>query len=218
MSGLERALRLVLGDAVVDGVLARRRVRRARRASSIDVGDVVVGRTCKVRGRIAIDGAPERAPFSLRPCAFWAVHLLTKVRTEDRHGREIVVWRTDVEASSARPFWLVDDRGDGVLVEPEGAHVSVPTARLDPDHPHLNDENPTFRAFLRSHGVLTTAFMGVAGEHQFFESALRHGELLAAYGRVDEVARPAPQGYRDGLARDRRLRSVDGEPIVLFAR
>jgi hypothetical protein len=108
------------------------------------------------------------------------------------------VWRAEIHEMSTAAFLVVDERAR-VLVDPRSAVCAV-EAPLVNEHPHVNDENPLLTTYLRSRGVLPTAFMGIAGETR----------------RVAEQVSVVADGYRDAPLRALHMVGTYDEPLVVF--
>src|SRR5262249_28071515 len=146
---------------------------------------------------------------------FWSVRTLAKHLVEDNRGGEYE-WREQLRGMSDVPFFVVDDAGGRVLVEVRGALLVTLAQQNVSEHPRVNDDNRFFDVFLRRHGVVPTAYMGIAGDTRFFEACLRPGDPVSVFGRIDESAEVRNDGYRDAPARILRLFSPTADaPVVI---
>jgi hypothetical protein len=196
-------------------------IRRGKRAPIVGLADAKAGEIARIGGRAESTGASLVAPFTQDPALVWLARLEQKTLVSPENafglgtgGNEVVVWREEIHEMSATAF-LVVDAGARVLVDPRFAVCAV-DAPLVNEHPHVNDENPSFSAYLRSRGVLPTAFMGIAGEARFYEARLTPGAAVRIYGRVEEHASVVADGYRDAPLRTLRMAGTAEEPLVVF--
>jgi hypothetical protein len=162
------------------------------------------------------------APFTQRGCGAWHARLEVKKRRDAGSnsamfgsGGEIVYWSEEIREDSRAPFWIVGDDGARVLVVPTVTVWSA-SAPLVNEDPHVNDENAQLDRYLRSHGVLPTAYMGIAGDTRFYELALGAGEAISVYGDIDEMQGVHAEGYRDAPERIVRLFGSHDAPLVVI--
>jgi hypothetical protein len=216
----------------------RWRLWSARRASTTRIGDLgaAVGRRAKVVGVAHALDSPIPAPFTQRPSLAWRTKLDETRRyddgTDDRVGirgaprpdddpfryRSLPVtpdWRTWVLETKAISFAVEDETGR-VVVDARHAVLSLPYEVVD-EHASVNDENAALREYLSRHGVTTTMYMGMTGNHRFLEAILRPGDQVCVWGQVLESTGVAAAGYRDVAARATIIGSSLRDPCVIYS-
>jgi hypothetical protein len=156
------------------------------------------------------------APFSLEPSVLVSSRLLEKRMVTDERGNDRMAWVHLFHEENGAPFFLVGADGARVLVHPRGGELLLPEADLA-EHPHVNDENPRFAEYMRKQGVRTTRYMGIAGDHKFFERAVRPGDRIAVDGWVDETSLRGGGGYRDSMQSVPRMQVTPNEPLFVLA-
>jgi hypothetical protein len=193
---------------------SRRRIWSARRARAVSSQHLVVGQCAKVAGAARVHEHVLTTPFTKRPALACRARMFEKATEQDPRGDEVEVWKPAVDGVLSVPFVIED--GEGSVRIDANAAILVTTEDFVNEHPHVNDENPELRAFLRRHGVLTTLYMGIAGDHRFLEAVLSPGEPVEAWGRVSETASVATAGYRDAAGRTKTITGTPDDPCVLL--
>jgi hypothetical protein len=207
-----------LGEALFG---ERWRTWSARRAKVVSAAELVVGERAKVVGTARALESTLVAPFTRRHALVCRTKLLEKHRREvarrlgdPRMGQDEIYWSTEIDEIAAIPF-VVDCEDGPVLVDPRRV-VPADGDESVRESPYVNDENPEFKAYLQRHGVLSTMYMGIAGEHEFLEAVIGPGQRIAVWGRVAETAGVETAGYRDTVARTKVIVGEDGDPCVLM--
>jgi hypothetical protein len=196
----EPAVEFDLGDLFfgsgVDGVAGSWRRWRARRARACPIAELPLGPRTKVTGVTrAID--PLRSPFTQTECVLWTVALV-----EDKKFAFRVV--------SSGHFWIADEAGDRVLVDPRDAMIAL-TPNVVTDHPSINRHNVELDAFLRHHGVLFDE------KHHFYEAIIVADQRVSIWGRAWESAGAVNTGYRGGVTNAKVIGSRMGDCAVILA-
>jgi hypothetical protein len=208
---------------VLANLLATFRLNRwlwhGRRAAAAPLAGVRVGDALKVAGVIAaIDGEPLVSPFTRMPCVAWMARVEEKSNTVVRGGMayevEEAYFREQHFHIMCAPFWIDVDGGGRLRVDDGPTNISLFMANVN-DHPHVNDENPAFAAFMRSAGIPPTLHMGIAGEHRFTEAFLRAGERISVYGTVASTQVMVAGGYRGVSEEQLSLRGDEAKPLVV---
>lgn len=235
-----RAVQELLFASDVGNFGARWRVWSARRATPVTMRDLAaaVGRRAKVAGVASPLGeVAAAAPFTQRAALAWRTKLdetrMNETGTDDRVGvrgidlpnddpfgyRDLPVtdeWRTRVREGSALVF-AVDDETGGAIVDARHAVLAFPYERVD-DHARVNDENPALREYLGRHGVSTTMYMGMTGNHRFFEGVVCPGDRISVWGVVTESTGVDAAGYRDAVSRMPAIVGTPRDPCVILER
>jgi hypothetical protein len=208
---------------VLENLLSTFRLNRwlwhGRRARAVPLGEVRAGAAVKVTGVVARgDGEPLVSPFTRTPCVAWMARVEEKSNIVVRGGVSFDVdepyFREQLHQTTCAPFWIDVDGGGRLRVDDGPTNISLGPACVN-DHPHVNDENPAFAAFMRSGGMLTTLHMGIAGEHRFFEAFLRAGDRVSVYGTVASTQVLVGGGYRGVVEEQLSLRGDEARPLVI---
>lgn len=203
---------------------ANRRRWTAGRAQEIRPSEAIVGKPARVTGTIAPAGDLVRAPFTQRSAVACFVRLEVKtIVSRDGGafsitgpGTDITTWREEIREASQVPFFVTDEMGGRLLVSTTSALWVVDPDIVNED-PHVNDENHALCTFLRSRGIVPTAYMGIAGDTRFYERAIVTGERVSVYGDVDETQEVHAEGYRDAPERIVRINGSPDAPVIVFA-
>jgi hypothetical protein len=215
MSTVRDAIELVFGSDD-GGFGARWRLWSARRAKASSASDALaIGQRSKIVGVARALEATLTAPFTQRAALVQRHSMLEKRLAYNPQGREIVTWKVEIRDAGAVPFLLEGDGGRSVVVDPRGAVLGFADEEVK-EHPHVNDDNPAFRAYLRRNGILSTMFMGIAGDHRFFEAVIAPGDRVAVWGVVGEATNVVASGYRDAAARTMTITGTPQDPCVLL--
>jgi hypothetical protein len=117
------------------------------------------------------------------------------------------------------PFFIVGDTGLRALVDVRFALVPGILADVTGAPAFQSaDVDPALDGYLRKNGYLPNGFMGIDGDHRFFEASLRPGDPVSVFAVLEERAAVAGDGYRD--APQRMLHLVGSEskpPVVMLA-
>lgn len=200
------------------GVPSRWRVWQARRAPLFTPSTLPAsGRAKVVGGAFPVD-LPLQAPFTRRGTAFWGVTVADKhwLKTEEvvkqlELGTPFE-WRVELVDASMTAFWLTDDDGARVLVEPANALLAIKKPVVT-GHPNLQ-ETAELKAFFVNHGVPASPR---GGDRCFYELAIEPGQRLAAWGAVSETTDVVSTGYRDASVKRKKISSTLTTRVVLLA-
>jgi hypothetical protein len=197
-----------------------RKLRMAHRvasswlASPVRANEAAAGTRRLLVGRAeAFDDQVLVSPFTQRRSIFWQVELEEYRRDMSGRGR----WTTVLRRTSKASFWLVDDEGPRVRVDPGVVTVRLKTENVTED-PRVDDANAALAEYLeRELGGSKTKT--TEGTFSFYERLVVPGARIAVYGLVAHERVPVPgDGYRGGVGHRCLLRGTDREPIVLAAR
>jgi hypothetical protein len=191
-----------------------RRLREARRVASSYLATPVAARATKLGASHLVVGRAEPdeghvllSPFTKQAVVFWQVEV-EKYEREGGRG----AWKDVMRDTSNSMFWLVDDRGDRIFVNPAHSVAQLPLADVS-DHPLLaNDRELQLR--LARVGYATSD-----GVYAFYERIVPAHTGVAVYGVVDDEQTNAPtKGYRGAVARGLRMIGTEREPLVIRRR
>jgi hypothetical protein len=190
---------------------------QARRARPGPLAAAIAGTHAKLVGVIVAE-EPLLAPFTGTPCVAWMAQLAAKTnlvrsgsfayRVEER------VYREEFQQIVRAPFGVDVDGGGRVQIENGATSFSLFLENVN-EHPHVNDENAAFVAFMRAAGFLTTQHMGIAGEYRFSEATLRAGDRVSVYGTVARSSVIVAGAYRGGMEEQTSLSGDDAKPLIV---
>jgi hypothetical protein len=203
------------------GLAARWRVWQARRAPTFTPSTVPPSGRAKVVGDAFPVDLPLRAPFTLRGSAFWSVAVAEKhwlnekeILTQIEIGLPYE-WRVELVDASTTAFWIADDDGARILVEPANALLAIKKPVVT-SHPNLQP-TPELAAFLLHHGMRTANDPTVGGDRCFYELAIEPGQRIAVWGSVTETTDVVSSGYRDASVKRKKIASTWRNRVVLLA-
>jgi hypothetical protein len=203
---------------VVEAFRTNRRLWAAYRAPLTAVRDGKPGETIKIAGRIEVYGETLESPFTRTRCVAYDAAFDKKALLDKSHFEllESDKWyfQRQLELTRRVPFWLVDEAGDRVLVADDPGMSRFGMVSVD-EHPHVNEEHPAVAVLLRGHGIMMTRFMGIDGDHRFWEAPLVPDAHVAVLGTLEETADVVTAGYRDASRTRRTLRGTAHDPLVL---
>ncbi len=189
----------------------------ARRAKAALARDLRIGIRGKVSGTARPIGPLLVAPFTKRPCVFWCAEVASQVEVPVRglarlRARTKLVWQVDLRDASLDRYWVIDDVGGHVVVDPKNAVVDVRRTRV---------ELPTrvdveLGAFLLRHGFTPAKLLAKDSPYSLFEAIVEPDAPAAAWGIVTEVADHMSLGYRDASIVVRRIASTRIDRAVVL--
>jgi hypothetical protein len=178
------------------------------------------GEDAKCIGQVQPAGDIEPTPFTHRLAPFWLVRLESPephAVAREQYGQATETaweWTERFAFCSGTPFWLVDNDGARIQVNPVFLLLAWELEEVS-EHPSVNGEDPELKALLNRHGVLAEPFMGIAAKVKFYETLVFQGDRIAAYGRVAEHARTVNSPYRDAAEVGLCLEGSADGPLVL---
>lgn len=192
-----------------------------RRAPPVPFAAIRPGAAVKVTGVAAIahgEAEPLVSPFTRTPCVAWMARVEEKSTIVVRSGVAFTVdepYFREQFLQIARAAFDVDvDGGGRIRVDVGLTNLTLVLANVN-EHPHVNDENPAFSAFMRSAGIPTTLHMGIAGEHRFFEAVIRAGDRVSVYGTAASTPVLVAGGYRGVMEEQLSLQGSDANPLIV---
>jgi hypothetical protein len=197
-----------------------RRLSTSRRARPCGPGGLTPGEDAKCIGQVQPAGDIEPTPFTHRLAPFWLVRLESPephAVAREQYGQATETaweWTERFAFCSGTPFWLVDNDGARIQVNPVFLLLAWELEEVS-EHPSVNGEDPELKALLNRHGVLAEPFMGIAAKVKFYETLVFQGDRIAAYGRVAEHARTVNSPYRDAAEVGLCLEGSADGPLVL---
>lgn len=210
-------------DAVLGASFRKsRRLWSARRAARVTPEDAKVGASVRIVGRALPAANLLRAPFTASTAVLWATRADERrlVDVQDTFGNETGAerrWMHELDDHSREPFFVAGETGVRVRIELDHAEVVVPCPDVT-SAPRFQsaDVDPELDAYLRRNGYAPNGFMGIDGDHRFFEARVGPGDWVSAYGRVEESALVTSDGYRDAPARILRMVGTELEPVIIL--
>ncbi len=205
----------------ITGVVARWRVWQARRAPAFTPSTLPPSGRAKVVGDAFPVDLPLRAPFTQRGAAFWSAAVAEKHwLTETELLKQIEIgtpweWRVELVDSSTPAFWVSDENGARVLVEPANALLAIRQPVVT-GHPSLQ-HTPELEAFLAHHGVAPARDPTIGGDRCFYELAVEPGQRIAVWGTVSETTDVVSSGYRDASVKRKKISATWPHRVVLLA-
>jgi hypothetical protein len=188
----------------------------ARRAKAGLARELRVGVRGKVSGIARPIGPLLAAPFTQRPCVFWCVEIATRIEAPARGlarltGKKELVWEVNMRDASTERYWIIDEVGDHVIVDPKNAVVDI--ERTTVDVPRRIDD--ALGAFLLRHGF-TPRLLGKDTPHVMFEAIVPPNGAASAWGIVTEFSDEVSLGYRDAKVVVRRIGSTRIDRAVIL--
>ena len=117
----------------------------------------------------SLDGAPNLAPLTQRPCVWWRYRVQRRTQTRSG-GKQRTQWRTVSSGRSEQPFLLDDGTGE-CLVQPAGAEV-------------LTAENTTWYGDTPWPAQAQRApFLGGEREYRYYEERIYEHEQVHVLGQ-----------------------------------
>ena len=137
---------------------------------------------------VPLEGEPERAPLTGRPCVWWHYRIQKKTESYSR-GRKKVSWSTIQAARSAKPFMLDDETGR-CLVQPDGAEILTGESTTWYGHAPWPAESPVSSAWRASKGRNYRYFEERIYEHeQVYVLGQFRSYTGATLGKVEDEVR-----------------------------
>lgn len=212
--------------SILDAILGRnfqrgRRVWSAKRARAVRLEDARIGDTVRITGRALPADGLGRTPFTGVEAIVWRSSAEEKrlVSAEGRYGDrdETRQWVPQFEDQLRYPFFIVGDMGLRALVDVRFALVAGDMADVTGAPAFQSaDVHPALDAYLRKNGYLPNGFMGIDGDHRFFEASLRPGDPVSVFAELQERAAVASDGYRDAPQQTLHLAGSERRPPVLM--
>ncbi len=157
------------------------RVWSARFAHNVPFSALAEGRRVRIDGRVERFESETRSLFTQQPSVLHVDAVRIKHHRYDPNGMHYIAWETPPPRCSEQPFWLVDDGGQRVLVDPKHAVFRLPMRDVS-NLAHVNDDNPEIHRLLAGYGVVPTLYMGLSEDVIFLEALVAHGDRLAIVG------------------------------------
>jgi hypothetical protein len=205
----------------IGGVAARWRVWQARRAPTFTPSNLPASGRAKVVGEAFPVDLPLCAPFTLRGSAFWSVAVAEKhwlkeseILTQIEIGTPYE-WRVELVDASTTAFWIADEDGARVLVEPGNALLAIKKPVVT-GHPNL-EHTPELASFLVHHGLSAAQDPTVGGDRCFYELAIEPGQRICVWGSVSETTDVVSSGYRDASVKRKKIASSWRNRVVLLS-
>jgi hypothetical protein len=189
----------------------------ARRSTPLPFSQVAQGVWAKVQGIVQPMHGLATSPLTGDQGVVCVTSIGIKHHIIGEYGRHSVDWEWPPPVVSGSPFWLLDDDGRCVIVDPLAAIFKVPSVDVSA-HPHVNDGGKELEALLALYGVPSTLFMGVGGEIQALETILHQGDRVAVAGIPTQRPGRTPDGsaYRDASATVMHFAHTPEVPLIIL--